>query len=73
MNIYEHKKIISGENSDVAVDSEIEENYIDDEDDDLEGDELLDDDEEIDVGLDDDELFDELEDEDEDDFFDEEE
>ena len=72
-NIDEHKKMISGENSDVAVDSEIEENYIDDDDDDLEDDELLDDDEEIDVGLDDDELFDDLDEEGEDDFFDEEE
>ena len=71
-NIDEHKKMISGENSDVAVDSEIEENYIDDEEDDEDGD-LLDDDEEIDVGLDDDELFDDLDEEGEDDFFDEEE
>ena len=71
-NIDEHKKMISGENSDVAVDSEIEENYIDDDEDDEDG-ELLDDDEEIDVGLDDDELFDDLDDEGEDDFFDEEE
>ena len=62
MNIYEHKKIISGENSDVAVDSKIEENYIDDEDDEDLGDELLNDDE----------LFNDLEDESEDDFFDEE-
>ena len=73
-NIDEHKKMISGENSDVAVDSEIEENYIDDDDDDLsDDDELLDDDEEINVGLDDDELFDDLDEEGEDDFFDEEE
>ena len=71
-NIDEHKKMISGENSDVAVDSEIEENYIDDEEDGEDG-ELLDDDEEINVGLDDDELFDDLDDEGEDDFFDEEE
>ena len=70
-NIDEHKKMISGENSDVAVDSEIEENYVDDEDDE-EG-ELLEDDEEIDVGLDDDELFDDLDEDGEDDFFDEEE
>ena len=71
-NIDEHKKMISGENSDVAVDSEIEENYIDDDEDGEDG-ELLDDDEEINVGLDDDELFDDLDDEGEDDFFDEEE
>ena len=68
-NIDEHKKMISGENSDIAVDSEIEENYVDDEDEDGE---LLEDDEEFDDGIDDDELFDELEDEGEDDFFDEE-
>ena len=71
-NIDEHKKMISGENSDVAVDSEIEENYIDDDEDGEEG-ELLEDDEEIDVGLDDDELFDDLDEDGEDDFFDEEE
>ena len=67
-NLDEHKKMISGENSDVAVDSEINENYVDDEDDE---EELLGDDEEFDDGLDD-ELFEELEDE-EDEFFDEEE
>ena len=72
-NIDEHKKMISGENSDVAVDSEIEENYVDDEDEDLSDDEFLEDDEEIDVGLDDDELFDDLDEDGEDDFFDEEE
>ena len=49
-NLDEHKKMISGENSDVALDSEIEENYVDDEEDD----ELLGDDEDLDDELEDD-------------------
>ncbi|MCI9063454.1 MAG: DNA-directed RNA polymerase subunit beta [Clostridia bacterium] len=58
-NIDEHKKMISGEKDDVLLESEIEESYIEDDED-----AIMSDDEEIDE--DSDELFDELDDEDED-------
>ena len=63
-NLEEQKKMVSGNDEDVILDDELDENYIDDvalaDDDDL--DEVLDDE--------DDELFDELDDEDEEDIFD---
>ena len=67
-NLDEHKKMISGENEDIALDDEIDENYIKDDED---NDDVLSDDEDLDE--EDDELFDELEDEDDGEFFDEEE
>ncbi len=61
-NIEEHKKMISGEKSDVLLDSELEENYVD-EDEDFE---TMQDDEDYD---DKDELFDDIDDEDNEDMF----
>ena len=61
-NIEEHKKIISGEKSDVLLDSEIEENYVD-EDEDFET--MQDDEDDYDK----DELFDDIDDEENDDMF----
>ena len=58
-NIEEQKKMISGENDDVLLENEIEENYVEDE----ESDTLMDDD---DLEDDNDKLFGELDDEDED-------
>ena len=52
-NIEEHKKMLSGENQDVLVDNELEENYVEDDEN-----AILMDDEELD-----DELYDELDDE----------
>ena len=73
-NIDEQKKMISGEDADVALNNEIEENYVDDEEDDDQM--TLDDDEDLagdalDNEIENDRLFDDLEDE-EDEFFDEE-
>ena len=63
-NIEEHKKMISGEKSDVLLDSELEENYVDDnEDEDFE---TMQDDED---NYDKDELFDDIDDEENDDMF----
>ena len=61
-NIEEHKKMISGEKSDVLLDSEIEENYVD-EDEDFET--MQDDENDYDK----DELFDDIDDEENDDMF----